>query len=638
MKFLTSWKEKLRNISPRNAGAVLVLDYFILMGIILYGLPFVLPHTYYQVHSRCCCRLTLGLVVFLIIVHIGYGKVLRLAWPLMALSGIIIVCGWFSPPIYGTHKWLSLGSFHIQSADIAGVALILFLAVRLRSRSSPKDWRTLLPVIVLLTLVFLSGNLYAFFLLWITALVMLTVVRGKAAFPYWGILTGFLIAGAGYLAWARPLRFKRLAAFLFPEQFQYTWNYFLRHSLDSIRAGGWFGRQDGPFLTHYRDNGDWLLAELTSRAGWIFLIAMIVGYSLTAALSILLICRLQKREAKLTVAGFSAILLVPAFYNLAMIMGLAPGVHTGIPFIGSGSGSSLAFTLLGLALIISVSSEPTRPDSVAVAPAAENPEPDNTGEGFGQALLPGGVSLEMIWCPPGRFLMGSPYDELGRSEDEQLHEVVLTQGFRLGKFPVTQKQYEALTGQMPSFFSGNNLPVEKISWHDAMRFCEKLTKWEQNAGRLPEGYVFSLPTEAQWEYACRAGSAAALNNAQELETTDGDCPRLNEVGWYLRNSKRTTHPVGEKNPNAFGLYDMHGNVWEWCLDWYGSYRGDAGDPTGPKTGSYKVFRGGSWESDSALCRSAGRAYVSPSTRNYCLGFRLALVPFSPKLANLDKTE
>ncbi len=634
MRFLTNCRKIWENMSPRNAGALLVLDCFLLMAAILYGLSFVLPHTE-QVHNRCCCRLTVGLVVFLIIIHVGYGKVLRLAWPLVALAGAVVACGYFAPPVYGAHKWLSFGGFHLLTTDLAGVALILLLANQLRSRRSKEPWKTVVPVTALLTLVFLSGNLFAFFLLWVTALIMLTVVRGKSAWPYWGVLAGFFSAGAGYLAWAQPLRFKRLAAFLLPEQFQYTWNYFLRRSLEAIRTGGWFGNHNAPILTHYHDNGDWLLAELTLRGGWIFLLAMIAGYCLAAALSVLLVCRLQKSEAKLTVAGFSAFLLIPVFYNLAMIVGLAPGVHTGMPLIGNGS--SLTFTLLGLALILSVSSEPASPE--CPPPAEENRQRKNIGTEFcGQAILPGGISLEMLWCPPGRFMMGSPCDELGRSEDEEFHEVVLTQGFHIGKFPVTQKQYGALTGQMPSFFCGNNLPVEKVSWYDAMAFCEKLTKWEQNAGRLPEGYVFSLPTEAQWEYACRAGAASALNNKHDLETTDGDCPHLNEVGWYLRNSKRTTHPVGEKKPNDLGLYDMHGNVWEWCLDWYGSYREDASDPTGPKTGSYKVFRGGSWESDSALCRSAGRAYVSPSTRNYCLGFRLILVPYRAKLSNRDKIE
>ena len=244
-----------------------------------------------------------------------------------------------------------------------------------------------------------------------------------------------------------------------------------------------------------------------------------------------------------------------------------------------------------------------------------------------------GVELDMIWIKPGTFIMGSPENELGRANDEDQHEVTLTQGYWLGKFEVTQAQYEAVMGKNPSYWywKGADLPVEMVCWNDAMEFCAKLTASEKAAGRLPEGYEYTLPTEAQWEYACRAGTTTAFNNGTNIETKeqiDGVCPNLDEVGWYKYNSDEATHPVGQKQPNAWGLYDMHGNVWEWCKDWYGSYPSSAEmDPTGPDSGSDRVMRGGSWYGSARSCRSAIRIYKYP---DYYLsndfGFRVALVP------------
>ena len=216
--------------------------------------------------------------------------------------------------------------------------------------------------------------------------------------------------------------------------------------------------------------------------------------------------------------------------------------------------------------------------------------------------LPGGVPMEMVWCPPGTFTMGSPADEEGRGDDETQHKVTLTNGLWLAKMPVTQTQWKSVMGNNPSHHKGDDLPVVKVSWDDCQEFCK-------NAG-------LSLPTEAQWEYACRAGSTAAYAGSGKLE----------EMGWYTGNSDGEPHPVGQKQPNAWGLCDMLGNVWEWCADWFGDYpSGSVTDPKGASSGSYRVKRGGSWFSDAASCRSAYRRHYNPSDRDDDLGFRPASI-------------
>jgi formylglycine-generating enzyme required for sulfatase activity len=189
-------------------------------------------------------------------------------------------------------------------------------------------------------------------------------------------------------------------------------------------------------------------------------------------------------------------------------------------------------------------------------------------------------------------------------------------------YEVTQAQYEKVMGKNPSYFQGAvvgnenaDLPVEMVSWDDAVEFCKKLSELpdEKKAGR-----VYRLPTEAEWEYACRAGSKTAYS----FDDEEGLLP---EYGWFNRNSSRRTHTVGLLEPNAWGLYDMHGNVWEWCSDRHGEYpKGAVSDPTGPKEGSYRVYRGGSWDDEAALCRSAYRRRNDPSDRIINLGFRVAL--------------
>ncbi len=231
-------------------------------------------------------------------------------------------------------------------------------------------------------------------------------------------------------------------------------------------------------------------------------------------------------------------------------------------------------------------------------------------------MLPGEVPLEMVLVPAGVFLMGSPYDEqyLAPSEAPQ-RTVTIGQPFYLGKFEVTQAQWWAIMGTKPSYFTGANRPVEEVSWNDSQAFITAL-----NA--LGKG-VFRLPTEAEWEYACRAGTSTRW--------FFGDSPdRLGDYAWYASNSNadgtgQKTQIVGLKLPNPFGLYDMTGNVWEWCQDWYHStYQGAPTDGSAweDPVGTYRVLRGGAWYDDSSYCRSAFRSYSTPDGRLNSCGLRL----------------
>ncbi len=233
------------------------------------------------------------------------------------------------------------------------------------------------------------------------------------------------------------------------------------------------------------------------------------------------------------------------------------------------------------------------------------------------AQFAAGTGIKLVPIPAGTFLMGSPDDEADRNlvEGPQT-KVTLTKDFFLGATDVTQGQYEAVMGQNPSGFkdAGKDAPVENVSWDDAMAFCQKLTAQERAAGRLPEGYVFTLPTEAQWEYACRAGTTGPFA---------GD---LDAMAWYAKNSGGTTHPVGLKKPNAWGLYDMEGNVMQWCYDWYAVkyHGGEVADPKGPVEGFYRDARGGRWNDPAAMCRSAARSGASEGRVDHVIGFRVAL--------------
>ena len=224
--------------------------------------------------------------------------------------------------------------------------------------------------------------------------------------------------------------------------------------------------------------------------------------------------------------------------------------------------------------------------------------------------LDNGLKLEMVLIPAGEFIMGTPASDLDAwskyGNGKLQHRVQITKPFHLGKYLVTQEQWEAVMGNNPSRFKGPKNPVEQVSWADCQQFIDKLN---QRQGK-PAG-KFQLPSEAQWEYACRAGSLTRYYFGDDKE-------QLGEYGWYDKNSGRQTHPVGGKKPNAWGLYDMHGNVWEWCQDWLD-------EPTGAETGSARVIRGGSWSSPDWDCRSEFR-FGGPGNGNNMLGFRVALVP------------
>jgi formylglycine-generating enzyme required for sulfatase activity len=267
------------------------------------------------------------------------------------------------------------------------------------------------------------------------------------------------------------------------------------------------------------------------------------------------------------------------------------------------------------------------------------------------------LGMKLVLIPEGRFQMGAPIGEMDECEDELQHDVTISQNYYLGMTQVTQGQYEKVMGDNPSRFQGcevdgrdsSAFPVEQVSWDDVVEFCKKLSE-------LPEekksGRVYRLPTEAEWEYACRAGSNTAYcfgNNEESL------C----DYAWFEDNSGYQTHPVGEKKPNAWGLYDMHGNVWELCSDWYDYYiEGAVIDPSGPSEGRfsrqlyygvapidpshppdgpYRVYRGGCNGCEAKYCRSACRYGEDPSERREDLGFRVAM-NFSgiPKLPERDK--
>jgi eukaryotic-like serine/threonine-protein kinase len=225
------------------------------------------------------------------------------------------------------------------------------------------------------------------------------------------------------------------------------------------------------------------------------------------------------------------------------------------------------------------------------------------------------LGMEMLWCKPGKFQMGSPASEKDRRDKEIRHKVILTRGFYLGKYEVTQAQWEKVMVFNPSNFRGSSLPVEKVSWNDAMKFCEKLTQMEKAVGRLPTGHVYTLPTEAQWEYACRAGTATAYSFGDTITPKQAN---------YGKNVDKTA-VVGTYPANTWGFHDMHGNVWEWCRDWFGDYsNGIARDPVGPSIAPLRASRGGSWVYNVKDMGSAYRSGNSPRTLSYGLGFRLSL--------------
>ena len=237
----------------------------------------------------------------------------------------------------------------------------------------------------------------------------------------------------------------------------------------------------------------------------------------------------------------------------------------------------------------------------AVAKERENVRP---------VLIDDKIGMEMVFVQGGAFMMGGTSEQVDAYDSEKpVHEVTLSD-FYIGKYPVTQKQWWQMMGNNPSKFAGDNLPVERISWNDVQEFLSKL--------RSMTGKQYRMLTEAEWEFAARGGTKgkgyiyAGSNN-------------LNDVGWYQENSGSKTHPVGAKQPNELGIYDMSGNVWEWVNDWYGPYSSSKQtNPTGPSSGSYRVARGGSWADDAGACRVSIRFNDHPGFRYYLIGFRLAL--------------
>ena len=206
--------------------------------------------------------------------------------------------------------------------------------------------------------------------------------------------------------------------------------------------------------------------------------------------------------------------------------------------------------------------------------------------------------------------------------------VTITRDFWIGKYEVTQGEYTAVLGQNPSHFTGDsNRPVEKVTFFGANSYCSALTQRERASGRLPAGYEYRLPSEAEWEYACRAGSTNLFSFGDDASIAD-------QFAWTAGNSEATTHPVGFKRPNSWGIYDMHGNVWEWCSDWFAPYPATPlTDPVGPASSKYKLFKGGGWNQDVQFARSSSRFMMSPSNGIYFVGFRVVLGPIYSRPAH-----
>lgn len=277
------------------------------------------------------------------------------------------------------------------------------------------------------------------------------------------------------------------------------------------------------------------------------------------------------------------------------------------------------------------------------------------GTKAGQVRSDNGLKMKLVWCPPGKFTMGSPKDEKGRFDNEDQVQVTLTKGFWLGQHHVTQSEWQQVMQTAPwsdklEAKEGDNYPATYVSWEDATKFCEKLTQSERRAGRLPADWKYTLPTEAQWEYACRAGTKSRFSFGD-------DESNLDDYAWFDKNSGRNygfggrfppvgdsawgVHLVGQKKANPWGLYDMHGNIWQWCSDCFTEKLAGGTDPQGPSEAdssllfdkrsgvvvrrpAMRLNRGGSWRNPERDCRSA-RRFRNSSGRVDFLGFRVAAV-------------
>ncbi len=259
-----------------------------------------------------------------------------------------------------------------------------------------------------------------------------------------------------------------------------------------------------------------------------------------------------------------------------------------------------------------IKATPTKDSSAILISPKTTTTPTLTGDPF---------EGQMVQIKGGTFMMGSPTSEPERYNKETQHQVTLSD-FKIGKYEVTQAQWQAVMGSNPSNFKDcDNCPVENVSWEDIQEFLKKLNeKYPPSGGRG----LYRLPTEAEWEYACRTGTSTPFHTGNNLTTEQANYNGFPYNGNPEGQYREKTTPVGSFSPNAWGLYDMHGNVWEWCSDWYGAYpSGAQTNPQGPATGSLRVLRGGSWVDYARFCRSAFRHYNSPSFRGYFYGFRLA---------------
>jgi formylglycine-generating enzyme required for sulfatase activity len=261
-------------------------------------------------------------------------------------------------------------------------------------------------------------------------------------------------------------------------------------------------------------------------------------------------------------------------------------------------------------------------------PPGKASAPNLAGTKAGQVRDDNGLKMKLVWCPAGDFMMGSPKEEKGRADFEAQVQVTLTDGFWLGQHEVTQSEWQRVMQSSPwsgkDFVKeGGDYPASYVSWDDVTRFCEKFTETERDAGRLPVGWKYRLPTEAQWEYACRAGTKARFSFGDD----ESD---LTEYGWFRKNAwdagEKYAHQVAQKKANPWGLYDMHGNVFELCRDDYTRELPGGTDPEVSAKGSHRVSRGGCWNTQAVFCRAALRAKSPQEYRKSNLGFRVALTP------------
>jgi formylglycine-generating enzyme required for sulfatase activity len=274
-------------------------------------------------------------------------------------------------------------------------------------------------------------------------------------------------------------------------------------------------------------------------------------------------------------------------------------------------GECLLLFLVGILFFVGNDSLGQEPKTPAKNPSSKSATEEKSVEKKELSFdLGDGVQLELVLIRPGSFTMG---DDRGDNDEKPAHKVAISKPFYLGRFEVTQEQWQAVMGANPSRFKGAKNPVDRVSWEAAQSFIKKL-----NEKFAASGMTFDLPTEAQWEYACRAGASSRFSFGD-------DEAGLAEYGWFEGNAGGTTHPVGQKKPNAWGLYDMYGNLWEWTADWYdGNYynQSPASDPTGPTAVTSRVLRGGSWSDPAVYCRSSYRYCLPPWFCVHCYGLRI----------------